>query len=343
MTEFDLSSLPDALPREAAEILEDMGVTQADFSGLFQVSFSDVLQTVLGVFHGSLHEPLAFLSVGFGTLVLLGVFAAFGKPDGKMTQIRAFVGALFLVTACAVPLYGIVADAVAALRACGLFVCALIPVLAAVIAAAGDPVLSVVWQTAVFSAAQTIAAAASGFMAPCCGLLLGVGVLDSLLPQSGFKDLAGRIKKIAVWIFSALATLFTAFLSLKGILAGAADTLAAKGIKLAVSSFIPVVGAQLSEAYAAVAGSLAAVRATAGVFAVAGVCAAMLPTLVRLLVWLAALKTLSFVSGMLGQKNAETLFSSFSSALSVLHACLLFVTVLFVLCLGIILTIKAGV
>ena len=37
-------------------------------------------------------------------------------------------------------------------------------VLAAVIAAAGDPVLSVVWQTAVFSAAQTIAAAASGFI-----------------------------------------------------------------------------------------------------------------------------------------------------------------------------------
>ena len=343
MTDYDLSSFSDALPREAAEILEDMGIAQADFSGLFQVSFSDVIRTLLGVFRGSLREPMLFLSAGFGILMLLSIFSACGKPDGKIAQLRTFFGALFLTTVCAVPLHGIVSDTVTSLHTCGAFLCALIPVLASVIAAAGNPVLSVVWQTAAFSAAQTIGAAATGFMAPCCGLVFGIGVLDSLLPRSGFGELAGKIKKIAVWIFSAMATLFTTFLSLKGILAGAADTLAAKGIKLAVSSFIPVVGAQLSEAYAAVAGSLAAVRATAGVFAVAGVCAVMLPTFVRLTLWLAALKTLSFAAGMFGQKNADTLFSSFASGLSVLHACLLFVTVLFVLCLGVILTVKAGV
>ena len=342
MTDYDLSSLSDALPSDAAEILESMGIDGADFSGLFQVSFPDVAQTVLGLFKGGLREPMTFLSAGIGILMLLSIFSACGKPDGKIAQTRAFAGALFLVTICAVPMHGIVSDAVASLHTCGAFLCALIPVLAAVIAAAGNPVWSVVWQTAAFSAAQTIAAAANGFMAPCCGLVLGVGVLDSLLPQSGFAELGNKIKKTAVWIFSAMATLFTAFLSLKGILAGAADTLTAKGIKLAVSSFIPVIGSQLSEAYAAVAGSLAAVRATAGVFAVAGVCAVMLPTLVRLLLWLAALKALSFAAGLLGQKNADALFSAFACGLSVLHACLLFVTVLFVLCLGMILTIKAA-
>lgn len=343
MTEYDLSSLSDALPRDAAEILAEMGIGQADFSGLFQVSFSDVAQTVVSIFKGSLREPLTFLFAGFGVLVLLGLFSSFGEPNGKSAQVRAFVSSLFLVTCCALPLHGIVAGAVASLHACGVFMASLIPVLAAVIASAGNPVLSVVWQTAVFSAAQTISATAYGFMAPCCGMLLGVGVFDSLVPQSGFSKLSGEIRKTAVWIFSAMATLFTAFLSLKGILAGAADSLAAKGIKLAVSSFIPVIGSQLSEAYAAVAGSLAAVRATAAVFAVAGICAVMLPTLAQLLLWLAALKGLSLTSELLGQKNAVTLFAAFSSALSVLFACLLFVTVLFVLCLGIIMTIKAGV
>ena len=343
MTDYDLSGLSDALPRQAAEILEEMGIPQADFSGLFRVSFQDIVQTVFGVFRGGLREPLTFLSAGVGVMLLSSLFSALGKQDGKTAQTRTFLGSLFLITVCAVPLHGIVSDAVAALQTCGAFVCALIPVLAAVIAAAGNPVLSVIWQTTVFSAAQTIAAAAAGFMAPCCGLMLGVGVLDSLLPQSGFGELAGRIKKTAVWIFSAMATLFTAFLSLKGILAGAADTLAAKGVKLAVSSFIPVVGAQLSEAYAAVVGSLAAVRATAGVFAIAALAAVMLPTIAQLLLWLAALKALAWISQMLGQKSADTLFSSFSAAVSILHACLLFVAVLFILCLGIILTIKAGV
>jgi hypothetical protein len=44
---------------------------------------------------------------------------------------------------------------------------------------------------------------------------------------------------------------------------------------------------------------------------------------------------------MLGQTNAEKLFGAVSAALSVLHACLLFVTALYVLSIGMILTIKA--
>jgi len=336
--DYDLSFLSDALPREAEELLRRMGISGADFSGLFAVSFRDVMQGVSGLFRTGAQKPLSFLAAGIGLLLVLCVTDAFGE---KQSALRTFLGSLFLVTVSAMPLRGVVTAAVSAVRAGSAFVCSLIPGLAAVVAASGSPMLSVVWQTAVFSAAQTVAAAASGFMAPACGMMLGTGVLDCLTPDGGIEGLTQKIRKCAVWIFSALATLFTAFLSLKGVLAGAADTVAAKGVKLAVSSFIPVVGSQLSDAYASVAGSLAAVRSTAGVFAVAGVCAVSLPSAVQLLLWLAALKTLCLLSAVLGQKSAEKLFGAFASALSILHACLLFVTVLYVLSIGIILTVKA--
>lgn len=338
MMDYDLSFLTDALPQEARELLQRMGIADADFSGLFTVTLRDVLQGVVGLFRGGLHAPLSFLATGAGVLLLLCVTDVFGE---KQNAVRAFLGSLFLVTVCAVPLRGVAAAAVAAVRAGSAFVCTLIPALAAVVASSGSPVLSVVWQTAAFSAAQTVAAAASGFMAPACGLMIGTGVLDCLTPDGTTGALTQKIRKCAVWIFSSLATLFTAFLSLKGILAGAADTVAAKGVKLAVSTLIPVVGSQLSEAYASVAGSLAAVRSTAGVFAVAGVCAVSLPAAVQILLWIAALKALCLLAAVLEQKNAEKLFGAFSAALSVLHACLLFVTVLYVLSIGVILTIKA--
>lgn len=336
--DYDLSFLTDALPSEAEELLRRMGIADADFSGLFQVSARDVMQSVLGLFRDGLRTPLAFAAVGVGILLVLCVTDAFGE---KQSALRTFLGSLFLVTVCAVPLRTVVTAAVSAVRAGSAFVCSLIPGLAAVVAASGSPVLSVVWQTAAFSAAQTVAAAASGFMAPACGMMIGTGVLDCLTPDGGTEGLTQKIRKCAVWIFSALATLFTAFLSLKGILAGAADTVAAKGVKLAISSFIPVIGSQLSDAYASVAGSLAAVRSTAGVFAVAGVCAVSLPAAAQILLWLAALKALCLLASLLGQKNAEKLFGAVSAALSVLHACLLFVTALYVLSFGIILTVKA--
>ncbi len=336
--EYDLSFMTDALPQEAHALLQRMGIADADFSGLFAVSFRDVMQGVFGLFQDGIQKPLSFLATGVGVLLLLAAADVFGE---RQSEARAFFGSLFLVTVCAVPLRTVVTAAVSAVRAGSAFVCSLIPGLAAVVAASGSPLLSVCWQTAVFSAAQTVAAATSGFMAPACGLMFGTGVLDCLTPDGETEGLTQKIRKCAVWIFSSMATLFTAFLSLKGVLAGAADTVAAKGVKLAVSTFIPVIGSQLSDAYASVAGSLAAVRSTAGVFAVAGVCAVSLPAAAQILLWLAALKTLCLLASLLSQKNAEKLFGAFSAALSVLHACLLFVTVLYVLSVGIILTIKA--
>ena len=86
---------------------------------------------------------------------------------------------------------------------------------------------------------------------------------------------------------------------------------------------------------------LAAVRSAAGVFAIAGVCAVALPAAVQMLVWIAALKTLELTAALLNQKNAGKFFSAFSAALSVLQACVLFVTALYVISIGIILTVKA--
>ena len=336
--DYDLSFLTDALPREAEELLRRIGIYDADFSGLFTVSFQDVMQGVLRLFRDGLRVPLSFAVIGAGLLLVLCVTDVFGE---KQSALRTFIGSLFLVTVCAVPLRSVVTAAVSAVRTGSAFVCPLIPGLAAIVAASGSPVLSVVWQTAAFSAAQTVAAAASGFMTPACGMMIGTGVLDCLTPDGDTQGLTQKIRKCAVWIFSALATLFTAFLSLKGILAGAADTVAAKGVKLAISSFVPVIGSQLSDAYASVAGSLAAVRSTAGVFAVAGVCAVSLPSAVQILLWIAALKALCLLAAVLGQKSAEKLFGAVLAALSILHACLLFVTVLYVLSIGIILTVKA--
>lgn len=344
MTEstWDLSGMADALPAETADILEEIGIADADFSGLFSVRFADVTQTVFGVFRGNLREPVLFLAAGLGVLLVLSAFGAVGKTGGRESALREYVGSLFMITACASPLYTAVNTAVSAVKTGSALMCALIPILAAIVAAGGSPVLSAVWQTAVFSAAQTISAAASGFMAPCCGLIAGTGILGALAPGMRISELTGKIRKCCTWVFSAMATLFTAFLSLKGVLAGSADTLTAKGIKLAVSSFIPVIGPQLSDAYASVAASLSAVRSTAGVFAIAAVCAAALPAGVQLLLWMGALKLLGAAAGLLDRKNVGALLCALDSALSVLHACLLFVTVLYVLCVGIILKVRTG-
>lgn len=339
---WDTSVITDALPVDARTVLEQMGIHDINFTDLFSVQFSDLARAVLSVFQGALQAPMRFLSTGLGVLMILSVFESMGSGTGRSKEMRTMLSGLFLITACVVPMHTAVRSAVAAVETAGGFVCTLIPVMAAIVAASGSPLLSVCWNTAVFSMAQTVSAAASGFMAPCCGLVAGTGIFTALCPRYLSANLTGKVRKIATWVFSTLATLFTAFLSLKGILAGSADSLAAKGIKLAISSFVPVVGTQLSEAYASVAATVAEVRSTAAVFSILGVCAVVLPSVALMVLWILSLKLLETVAAMLGQKNAETLFSAFSSAISILNACVLFVTVLYILSIGIILKVRGA-
>ena len=85
--DYDLSFLTDALPRDAQALLQRMGIDGADFSGLFEVSFRDVLQGVFGLFQDGLQKPLSFLATGVGVLLLLSVTDVFGE---KQSTLRTF-------------------------------------------------------------------------------------------------------------------------------------------------------------------------------------------------------------------------------------------------------------
>lgn len=83
------------------------------------------------------------------------------------------------------------------------------------------------------------------------------------------------LKKIITWVLSGLLTLFTAYLTISGAVAGAADAQAVKLAKTAVSTAVPVVGGILSEAAESVlagAGLLRGMLGTFGALAVLGSC-----------------------------------------------------------------------
>ncbi len=333
--------LTDALRTDTVRILSDMGIESGDFAGLFDVTANDLFETVFGVFKGNLKEPLRFLVLSGAVALILSLFGSSASFSEKNKTLYGTVGGLFSVTVCIPHMADAVSTAVTAVSTAGAFMTALIPVLAAAVAASGGALMSVFWQSAVFAASQTVSSLAKGFMSPCCGLIMGIGILDSLSPSLKLSEISDFVKKTALWVFSLSATLFTAFLSLKGVLAGGADSLTAKGAKLLIGS-LPVVGSQLSEAYSSVVGSLSLVKSGTAVFGIASLCACVLPSVSQLTLWILALKTAGIISSVLGQASLSSLMKSFSSALTVLNMCVVFVSVLFIISIGIILAVRSG-
>ena len=335
------NDLSQYLDSETKSLLSEIGMKNPDFESVFNVTPKDVFETVFGIFKGNMKEPIRFLVTMCAVSLILVFMESMVTFSPKNKLLFETVGGLFAVTVCIPQMTDAVSIAVTAVETAGGFMKALIPVLAATIASSGGALMSVFWKSTVFSASQTVASVATRFMSPCCGLIMGIGVLDSLNSELHLSAVSDYIKKTALWIFSVSATLFTAFLSLKGILASSADTLTAKGAKLLIGS-LPVVGSQLSEAYSSVVGSLALMKSGTAVYAIIALCVCTLPAVSQLVLWVMALKTATLVSTVLGQNEVSSLLKTFSSALTVLNMCVIFVLALFVISIGIILTVKAG-
>ncbi|MCL2508031.1 MAG: stage III sporulation protein AE [Oscillospiraceae bacterium] len=334
------NALAESLDGETRGLLSRLGIDGIDFSAIFNASPRDIVKLITDIFRGRMKEPLKMLMKAAGVIIMLSCAGSFFTQGDKSGSIINIASGVFLTISIAAPISKVLTSAVAAVMTSSTFMLAMIPVLAAIIVSSGNPMLAVCYNSMAFAAAQGVSQIASRLMTPCCGLLTGIAVIDSIVPDLKLQKVADFIKKTAIWIFASAATLFTALLSLKGILASSADTLAAKGIKLAISSFIPVIGSQLSDAYASVVGSLSIVRAAVGAFGIAAVLLINLPVVAELTLWTGALKLSALCADMMDLKNVTGFLKTVSGALVLMNVCVIFNAALMVITTGIMIAIK---
>ena len=187
-------------------------------------------------------------------------------------------------------------------------------------------------------AAQT----AGNIIMPLCGAFSAFGVSASLSPELKLIKLADMIKKLTIGVLSFVAAAFSAVLGLKSLLAGSADTLASKGIKLALSSAVPIVGGALSDAYSSIIGSVSLLKSTVGVFGVIAVVMIDLPVVLQLTARIILLKLLGVLSSSMGDDTTGEVLDTLSSALTVINAAVIFTAALFIISTGIVISVKAG-
>ena len=218
----------------------------------------------------------------------------------------------------------------------------LLPVLTAVVSASGNPTLALSFQSIAFAAAQIISAVATKAIVPIIGVILALDISGSLMPKFSLTGITEIIKKSVTFILSFSATLFVSFLGLKAGLANTADTLATKGIKLVISSAVPIVGGALSEAYSGVLGNIMLAKSTIGVFGLCSIALIVLPSCIQLVFWIFSLKLSAGIAEMFELKEIVSLLKSVSSSLVLLNVVIVFVAVLFIISISLILILKAG-
>ena len=247
------------------EILEDfsfrdaaLSLTEGTEGGLLHRMWQGLVRFIFGEVHSSLSVPLTIAGIS----VLSGLLGHLGgeKGAGEIGFFLSYATTIGLAAAA-------VGDAAELARRAAedmsTFTGAALPSLAVLSASAGSPSAAAL-HPALLSAGAAASLLISRVGIPAMYLSLALSVVGNLSPRQPLRLVATVFRRAALWIVCGSLTIFSAVISVTGYAAGTLDGVAAKGIKYAASSLIPVLGGILSDAAEAVSLSALTVKNAAG-------------------------------------------------------------------------------
>lgn len=321
------AELEKSLPDETVEVLERLQISyDITEEG---TSVEAVIDEVIGWVRDSLTAPMAAVSAMMAVILLTAAHSAAELPLARSRVTMNFAAAVSLCLICTVPLCSVVQQAAEAVRSCGVFMLAVVPVFAAVIATAGFAATAGTFSTLTFGAAQVVVQLADRLLIPLCRVMLCCSAVGGI-GEVNLSGIVSAVKKGANWLLGGLMTLFLGLLGLQTSITGASDSVGLRTAKYVVGSFVPVVGTSIGEALSAVSGSLSLLKTGIGVYAVAALAVMILPPIIKSLLWRVVLEVAAGCCDIFDLSQQGTLLRSVSGALGIMMAVLLCCGVMFI-------------
>lgn len=325
--------LPDNLPEETRQLLDQLGITSIDAEGFSSLEPQGVWKALAELTGQEASGPLRSVGMVLGVVLLCALMEGMKQTlrDPSASPVFQAVCVLAACAALLVPLSSCVQAVCRAAESTSVFMGSFVPVYAGILVTAGHAVTAASYQTVVLFAAELITLLATHLLVPLLTVSLALGMAGSLDTGLRLDSLSSAINKGAAWLLGITTTLFVGLLTLQGIVGGAADTLSSRALRFSLSSMVPVVGGSLSEAFSAVKGCLGLLKSTVGGFGMLATALIVLPPLLQCAVWSLGLALCTAAAELFGLGQISALLRSAEAVvktlIAVLAACSLFMIV----------------
>ncbi len=334
--------LAEYLDKNTREYLRDIGCEEPDYNGILDFSLKSVVDVLLKMLRLNFLSPLKGCLTACAAVMAVSVCSAFFPDDEKTKGVLNLICGSFVLISVFIPATDALRTGVSAMKLCAGFEKMLIPVLAAVLTVSGNPVTALSYQGAAFAAAQTVEAFAQDFALPLVMISGALGAVGAFLPTLRLSAVSDMLRKSVQTCVGVVSGLFSGFIAIKKIIGVSADGMAAKGLKLVTSTFVPVIGGALSEAYSSMTAGLSLLRSTVGIYGIIAVAAICLPSIINLALWVLAMRASATVSELLGNYQCAEILKNISFMFSMLNVILIFSAAVFIISSGTVAAIKAG-
>ncbi len=325
LEQFKLSGaekLMDFIPKETEESLNNMGVNGSNFSDITKITPSKIFDLIIKETKNKVQLPLKVIAPVIGTIVLCAMVDCIDLSLGNtnMSDIMSSIGGMCICTCIVTPLVSFIASVSSVIKGVSVFIMCFIPVMAGIMIASGQTVTASSYQVTMLCAGEIISQLCTNMLVPLMSTILGLAVISSMSPKLKMQNICTALYTAIRWCLYICTSIFTILLALQNIISAPADSIGNKTAKLAVSSFVPIVGNALSDAFNTVQSCVKLLKSGVGAFGILAAGLMFLPAAVECCVWRALLGVCCIVSDILVPGKISVLLKSVERVVQVMLA-----------------------
>lgn len=338
------NDLYNQLPDETEQLLRENGIEEMAPEQIINFSVGDFFGNLWTLIKREATLPLRILLTVLAIVLLCSLFQAF-RATIEESGYANVLSAVSVLAVCAVimaPVIDCIVRAADTVKQCSNFILSFIPIFTGIVAASGKPITAAGYTTAMFGTVQVIAQIVSAVLIPLLGIFLALSLAGALNDRIHIGGIINTVRNIVIWTLGILLTIFVGMLTIKGLVAGSADTVATKTTKFLLGSFVPVVGGALGEALNSVQGCMGVIKTTVGSFGVIVCFLTFLPPLLTILLLMAALHLSAGIAEIMSVEKVGSILKAGASALSLIFGIILMFAMLLIISVTILLMLGVG-
>ena len=331
------------IPDEVQQEFDRIGIAPENPQSVLSLSPDDLLHKLLETAAEEAAAPLKLCGMLLTMTVLSTLLGSLGDAAGGTLR-RGFdtLCTLLCIGTAAQPLCDCLIRTADALDTGQAFMTGYVPVFGAFIAAGGQVAGSAAYQVFVLFLTEGIMQLMHGALFPLLQMSAALGLADAVNPALQLGGFVRGIQKAVTWLLGFVMTMFSALLSVRGIVAAAADSLAAKSVRLVASGLIPIVGNAVSDAYGTVQGSIRLMRSGVGACGILVILWLTLPPVISLTLYRIVFRINGIFAEMAGTKPLPQLYQNMQTVLSAAFAMLVCFAVMMIVSSAVMLLLLGG-
>lgn len=340
---FDLSEVYNSLSEEVRQSLDNIGINGADSGQLSSLSFDAIIKEIVSLTSDNISSPLRGLLNITALLLLCSIISTYKSSlNSDISTVLNIASALCITCAVSMPAITVINLTSSVITISSNIMIAYIPVMTVIMASSGHPVSGASYYSMMIAAGEGVGQISSKIIAPLLNMFLGLSITSSVSPDINLGGFMTIISKSVKWLLGFTMTIFTAVLSFRQLITTSLDNLSTRAVRFTLSSFIPVVGSALSDAYKTVQGSVGLLKSGLGIFVIIAVAFAFLPVIIQCLLWIITLWIGRSTAEVLNLTQAQKLLDSITGVFSILIAILLCIMSVYIISTAIVLMIGGG-